>query len=123
MELKVIKKFNGKEEGKTLCPGDKIQCDDIDRINALVGRGYCIILSLDNAPMPVNVIADSYVEFRGNRHHIETVKVALGEIGVRVAHNAGVKAVTNAIANLTDQQSEELAKALNADVASGANNE
>lgn len=123
MELKVIQKFNGKEEGKILNPGDKIQCDDIDRINTLVGRGFCVILSLDNAPMPVDVIANSYVEFRGKRYHIETVKVALGVIGVRVAHNAREKAVNNALAALTDEQSEALAEALNDDVTSDSNNE
>lgn len=123
MELKVIKKFNGKEEGKTLNPGDKIQCDDIDRINTLVGRGFCIISSLENTPMPVDVITNSYVEFRGNRYHIETVKVALGVIGVRIAHNAREKAVNNALAALTDEQSEALAEALNDNVTSDPNNE
>lgn len=48
MELKVIKKFNGKAEGKTLCPGDTIVTDDVERINALVGRGFCVIVALDN---------------------------------------------------------------------------
>lgn len=117
MELKVIKSFNGKEEGKTLCPGDVIQSDDVERINALVGRGFCVIVSLDdttsNAPMPVDLIADSYVEFRDKRYHIETVKVALSVIGVRVAHNAKERAVNNTIAALTDEQAEALAEALN----------
>ncbi len=120
MELKVIKSFNGKVEGKTLNPGDVIQCDDLERINALVGRGYCTIISLDdttsNAPMPVDLIADSYVEFRDKRYHIETVKVALGVIGVRLAHNAKERAVNNAIAALTDEQSEALAAKLNDNV-------
>lgn len=121
MKLKVIKKFNGKEEGKTLSPGDMIQCDDIDRINTLVGRGYCIIVAMDNAPMPVDLITDSYVEFRGNRYHMETVKVALGVIGVRVAHNAREKAVNNALAALTEEQQEALSQALNDNVTTTAN--
>ena len=45
-ELKVIKKFIGKEEGKTLSPGDKVKTADIARVNALVGRGYCEITSV-----------------------------------------------------------------------------
>lgn len=48
MELKVIKKFNGKVEGKTLCPGDTIVTTDIERVNALVGRNLCVIVALDN---------------------------------------------------------------------------
>ena len=123
MELKVIKSFNGKAEGKTLCPGDVIQSNDVERINTLVGRGFCVISKLDDvAPYPVDVVSDSYVEFREKRYHIETVKVALGLIGVRVAHNAKEKAVNNAISTLTDEQAQALAEALS-DNASDTNAE
>lgn len=50
MELKVIKPFNGKVEGKTLHPGEIIHTTDVERINQLVGRGFCEIVSLDNPP-------------------------------------------------------------------------
>ena len=46
MELKVIKKFNGKVEGKLLNEGDTIASKDVKRINALVSGGYCEIISL-----------------------------------------------------------------------------
>lgn len=46
MILKVLKTFNGKAEGKTLSQGDVIASNDVDRINALVGRGFCEIVSL-----------------------------------------------------------------------------
>lgn len=48
MKLKVIKKFNGKEEGKILNPGDSIVTTDLSRINTLVGRGFCVISSIEN---------------------------------------------------------------------------
>lgn len=120
MKLKVIKPFNGKAEGKTLCPGEFIQSNDVERINALVGRGFCVIVTLDDAPtasetaptIPVEVVSD-HVEFQGKRYHIETIKAALGIMGIRVAHNAKEKAVSNALSALTDEQAQTLSEMLN----------
>jgi hypothetical protein len=47
MKLTVIKRFNGKVEGKVLNPADVIETDDLERINALVSRGLCVITSID----------------------------------------------------------------------------
>lgn len=120
MKLRVIKPFNGKAEGKTLCPGEFIQSNDVERINALVGRGFCVIVALDDAPAasetapttPVEVVSD-HVEFQGKRYHIDTIKAALGNIGVRVAHNAKEKAVSNALSALNDEQAQTLSEMLN----------
>lgn len=120
MKLRVIKTFNGKAEGKTLCPGEFIQSNDVERINALVGRGFCVIVALDDAPtasetaptIPVEVVSD-HVEFQGKRYHIETIKVALGIMGIRVAHNAKEKAVSNALSALADEQAQTLSEMLN----------
>lgn len=120
MKLKVIKPFNGKAEGKTLCPGEFIQSNDVERINALVGRGFCVIVALDDAPaasetaptIPVEAASD-HVEFQGERYHIETIKAALGIIGIRVAHNAKEKAVSNALSALNDEQAQTLSEMLN----------
>lgn len=46
MQLKVVKKFNGKAEGKVLQPGDVVITKDVKRINALVSGGFCVITSL-----------------------------------------------------------------------------
>ncbi len=46
MELKVIKPFHGKEENKVMDKGDLVHSTDVERINALVGGGYCVIVSL-----------------------------------------------------------------------------
>lgn len=120
MKLRVIKTFNGKAEGKTLCPGEFIQSNDVERINALVGRGFCVIVALDDAPtasetaptIPVEVVSD-HVEFQGKRYHIETIKAALGIMGIRVAHNAKEKAVSNALSALADEQAQTLSEMLN----------
>ncbi|MBD5256036.1 MAG: hypothetical protein HDS50_00175 [Bacteroides sp.] len=127
MELRVIKKFNGKAEGKTLCPGDIIQSNDVERINVLVGRGFCVIASLGNTPAPTDPnatgeVANDYAEFQGRRYHIDTVKAALGVIGVRVAHNAKEKAVNNALSTLTDEQVQALVEALDNNEATTPNN-
>ena len=46
MELKVIKPFHGKVEDKVMNIGDMVCSADVERINALVGGGYCVIVSL-----------------------------------------------------------------------------
>lgn len=115
MELKVIKKFNGAVEGKTLCPGDVIQSNDVARINALVGRGYCVIVALNSpavADTPNDEKADATVEFQGKRYNIETVKAALSVIGVKVASNAKEKGVSNTLSTLNDEQQQTLTEAL-----------
>lgn len=116
MELKVIKKFNGAVEGKTLCPGDVIQSNDVERINALVGRGFCVIVALDSPSLSDAPNADTSnegVDFQGTRYDVDTIKAALGVIGVKVAHNAKEKAVCNVLAALSDEQAEALSVALN----------
>lgn len=129
MKLKVIKPFNGKAEGKTLCPGEFIQSNDVERINALVGRGFCVIVALDDTPaasetaptIPVEVVSD-HVEFQGKRYHIETIKAALGIMGIRVAHNAKEKAVSNALSALNDEQAQTLSEMLNNNETADPNN-
>lgn len=120
MELKVIKKFNGKVEGKTLRPGDVIQSNDVERINALIQKGLCVIVALGSTrtdaespvPNPTVEVVSNTVEFQGKSYHIETVKAALGVIGIKVAHNAKEKAVSNALSALTDEQKNALNEAL-----------
>ncbi len=109
MKLKVIKEFNGKAEGKLLKPNDVIETVDVDRINTLVKRGFCEILSLENAPA-----GDSgkVVEFQGKEYDLEKVKAALAAINAPVAANAAVKGVTNALAKLTEDQAAALAETL-----------
>lgn len=53
MELKVIKQFHGKMEDKVMDKGELIHSTDMERINALVGGGFCVITSLsDPEPDP-----------------------------------------------------------------------
>lgn len=50
MELKVIKPFHGKVEDKVMDKGELIHSTDVERINALVGGGFCVIVSLSDTP-------------------------------------------------------------------------
>lgn len=53
MELKVIKPFHGKVENKVMNKGDLVHSTDVERINAIVSGGYCVIASLsDPEPDP-----------------------------------------------------------------------
>ena len=110
MKLEVIKKFNGKAEGKVLQPGDVVVTTDIDRINALVKGGYCKITSLEEAAPAGD--ADKVIEFQGEEFGLDEVKAALGTIGVPVAANAGVNGVSNALAKLSEEQAANLVKTL-----------
>lgn len=59
MELKVIKPFHGKEENKVMDKGDVVHSTDVERINALVGGGYCVITSLSDPNSEVEVEPES----------------------------------------------------------------
>ena len=59
MILKVIKKFNGKAEGKMLNPGDTVVTTDLTRVNALVGRGFCEIASIEDPETEVSAETDA----------------------------------------------------------------
>ena len=48
MVLKVEKRFEGIVENRVLNPGETIITDDLARINAMVGGGYCKIEAIEN---------------------------------------------------------------------------
>lgn len=112
MKLKVIKPFNGRDEGKVLSPGDVVVTTDIDRINALVGRGYCEITSLEDESEDANTGSD-VVELQGVEFSLVDVKAALSAIGAPVSGNAGIKGVSNALDKLSEEQIAALLEVLN----------
>ena len=84
MELKVIKPFHGKVENKVMNKGDLVHSTDVERINALVGGGFCVIVSLSDTL-----------------------------IGVSLASNVKERGVANALGKLTEEQAQKLAEYLN----------
>lgn len=127
MELKVIKPFHGKVEDRDMNKGDMLHSNDVERINALVGGGYCVIVSLsDNETNENDNNADNtfanidyanvekgVVAHNGSIYSLETLKAAFAHIGVSIAPNAKEKGVANAIGKLTAEQLEAFNEYLN----------
>ena len=126
MELKVIKPFHGKVENKVMNKGDLVHSTDVERINALVGGGFCAIVSLsdvpnendnnandDNAPKDDANITKGSVVFNGTVYQLETLKEGLALIGVSLASNVKERGVSNALGKLTEEQAQKLAEYLN----------
>lgn len=114
--LRVISKFNGKDEGKTLNPGDTLTTDDVTRVNALVAQKLCLITSFEVAKDAATTTAtdNATIAVNGVSYDVEEVKKALASIGVSVAANAKVKGVTSALEKLSDEQTSQLEAALTA---------
>lgn len=125
MELKVIKPFHGKVENKVMNKGDLVHSTDVERINALVGGGFCVIVSLsdapnendnnanDDAPKDDANITKGSVVFNGTAYQLETLKEGLTLIGVSLASNVKERGVSNALGKLTEEQAQKLAEYLN----------
>ena len=135
MELKVIKPFHGKVEDKVMDKGELIHSTDVERINALVGGGFCAIVSLsdapnendnnanddapkddapkDDAPKDDANITKGSVVFNGTAYQLETLKECLTLIGVSLASNVKERGVSNALGKLTEEQAQKLAEYLN----------
>ena len=126
MELKVIKPFHGKVEDKVMDKGELIHSADVERINALVGGGFCAIVSLSDAPNEndnnanddnahkddANVVK-GVVDFNGKVYPLDTLKEGLTLIGVNLASNVKERGVANALGKLTEEQAQKLAEYLN----------
>lgn len=126
MELKVIKPFHGKVENKVMNKGDLVHSTDVERINALVGGGFCAIVSLSDTPNENDNNADDdnahkddanitkgFVVFNGTAYQLETLKEGLTLIGVTLASNVKERGVSNALGKLTEEQAQKLAEYLN----------
>lgn len=101
-KLKVLVPFTDKNDRTVRYKeGDTVVFDDIDRINDLVARKICRIVAFENdtPDMPNNEIAVG-----DKTYPVAAVKVALEAIGAPVSNNAGVPAVTKAIAALDEEQ-------------------
>lgn len=122
MELKVIKPFHGKVENKVMNKGDLVHSTDVERINALVGGGFCAIVSLSDTPNEndnnnahkddANVVK-GVVDYNGKVYPLDTLKEGLTLIGVSLASNAKERGVAKALGNLTEEQAQKLAEYLN----------
>jgi hypothetical protein len=108
MELKVLKVFIDKTDNtKSYKVGDSLNVDDLERVNDLVSRGFCVITSIENKGKSGTTISlfDKEIE-------LSIVKEALKAIGIKVAPNAGETGISKAISELTDEQNKALSEIL-----------
>ncbi len=124
LKLKVLRPFKDKNNlkicyevgGELSIPTDKPE--NVARINDLVARGLCEIAAAEAevpAAAPVgkdDEAAPATVSFGGQEHPLAAMKVALEAVGVAVAKNAGVPAVTKALNALTEEQTAALVEVL-----------
>lgn len=124
LKLKVLRPFKDKNNlkigyevgGELSIPADTPE--NVARINNLIARGLCEIAAVEaEAPAAAPAGKDddtetAVVSFGGQEHPLAAMKVALEAIGVSVAKNAGVPAVTKAIDALTEEQTAALAEVL-----------
>ena len=103
MELTVKKAFIDKnDKGKIYKVGETLHTDELNRVNDLVARGFCVIKSLESKQT-------EKVTFQDNEYDLNVVKDALESINAPVA---GVKGVTKAIEALSDESVTALKEAL-----------
>ena len=112
MELTVKKAFIDKNDrSKTYKVGETLRTDELDRVNDLVSRGFCVITSVgENSGTSVN--GSAKVSFQDKEYDLNVVKGALSSINSPVASNAGVKAVSKAIESLSEDGVTALKEAL-----------
>lgn len=111
--------FKDKITNEIIQPGGTLQTDDLTRVNNLVKRGLCEIVSVDNPVLDEQGAGDNsgnadakLVEFQGAQYSLDDVKVALKEIGAGVNANAGVKGVSDKLAALSEDQIAQLQEKL-----------
>ena len=126
MVLIVIQSLHSKVESKVMNKGDLVHSTDVERINALVGGGFCVIVSLsdtpnendnnandDNAHKDDANFVKGFVDYNGKVYPLDTLKEGLALIGVSLASNVKERGVSNALGKLTEEQAQKLAEYLN----------
>lgn len=118
MELLVNSPFRDKYNTENIYQkGDVVETEDLDRINDLVSRKLCVIQSLTSPKSGdenQNGKSDEkdFVAFGDKEYEVEQMKEALKAIGVEVHHSCGEPGVSKKIANLTEEQIEQLSAKL-----------
>ena len=113
VKLKVLVPFTDKNDHTVRYRKvDTVAFDDIDRVNDLVVRKVCRLAAIENNE-PAAATADG-IAIGDKSYPVAAVKVALEAIGVTVSKNAGIPAVSKAVAGLTDDELAKLAETLTA---------
>ena len=113
-KLKVLVPFTDKNDRTVRYKeGDMVAFDDIDRINDLIARKVCRLVAIeDDTPVAA---ATNEIAIGDKTYPLAAVKVALEAIGAPASKNAGVPAVSKAVAALTEEQTAALSATLAAE--------
>lgn len=108
MKLKVVKPFLDKNDHKTkYAPGAVLTMDDAERIEDLLDRGLCVVVSIKSDEKPEEPVA-----YKGKEYPLADIKTALAALDIPVAANAKARGVTRALEQLTEEQTAALEKVL-----------
>lgn len=114
-ELKVLKPLTDKyDPEKKYKEGDTLHTDEIGRVNDLVARGICSIVSVKpvSEKSQPGTEGSTKIQLFEKEFEVEEVKAALNTIGVNIAKNAGLPGVTKKLAELTEEQNKALSETL-----------
>lgn len=113
LKLKVVTDFRDRDNIEHIHrKGDVLTLSDLNRVNDMVSRKLCVIISVET-PTPFEAPqSKEMVSFQGTSYEINVIKEALAAIGVSVAANAKAKGVENALSKLTEEQTQALNDAL-----------
>lgn len=112
-ELKVKNKFKDKYTGKVYEVGDTLKTDEISRVNILLSKNLCEVVSVSTDTADTEEKDTNKVSFNGTEYDLDVIKDALTANGVSVAKNAGVKGVSIALKKLSEEETAKLSDTLN----------
>jgi len=105
MELKVIDS-NGlqcKVSGTVYKKGETFETDNLDRVNDLISRKLCVLVSIE----PKTTV-DALITFKEKEYDLKQVKDALISIGISIAPNAGATSINKKLGELSEEQTQAL---------------
>ena len=112
-ELKVLKPLTDKyDPEKNYKAGDTLLTDEIGRVNNLVSRGICEIVSIKTEAEKPGTDGSAKISLFEKEFDLEVVKNALNSIGVNVTKNTGLPGVTKKVSELTEEQNKALSDIL-----------
>ncbi|PWB01645.1 hypothetical protein C5O23_08825 [Duncaniella muris] len=113
LKLKVVTDFRDRDNIEHIHrKGDVLTLSDLNRVNDMVSRKLCVIISVETPTPSEAPQSKEMVSFQGTSYEINVIKEALAAIGVSVAANAKAKGVENALSKLTEEQTQALNDAL-----------
>lgn len=111
--------YDKEHPGRLIHSGELLTTNDEARVKNLLALNFAEVVTVDNpeAPKkePVKEAEETPAEVvtvGSESYPVAVVKKALNAIGIKTAANAGLKAVSQKVSELSEEQAQELAKEL-----------